>query len=287
MAYTADPFCTKLKKATTTEIESRGRWWATLGTCVASDSDGGLLVVCPVKLQMGDRFARDLAAYFRDPPIIASEASLESGRLDYVFRGTSALGGEHTMAVEVQALDTTGSLDAAKAAFEAGASDFFEKDFRFGFNWKMSIKTIVVQLLSKLSETHALGWSYAIILQDAFLAKMQELYDMKVTDMTMAPPEDVFRRAVGGDLLIHAYSLVPGRATHVMRGPKRYLVTRSQLIEMLQFPGEPVRAAQSVQEAIRRRGRSLLAADRLREHLKRCGLPSDLEDSLLSELQVV
>lgn len=255
-----------------------------MGTCVVSDSDGALLVVCPVKLQMGDRFARDLASYFRDPPIIASEASLESGRVDYVFRGMSVLGGEHTMAVEIQALDTTGTVDTAKAAFEAGAPNFFERNFEFGFNWKMSIKTIVVQLLSKLSEIHTLGWSYALVLQDVFLAKMRELYDMKVTEMTTVTPEDLLRRTVAGDLLIHAYSLVPGRVTHVLEGPKRYVITRSQLIEMLTFPGDSVKAARRVQEVTRKRGRSLLATDRLREHLKRCGLPSALEDSLLSEL---
>ncbi len=266
------------------EIEARGRWWATLGTCVVSDAEGELVVVCPVKLQMGDRFARDFASYFTGAPAIASEASLESGRADYLFRGVSLLGGEHTMAVEIQALDTTGTLDSAKAAFENGASDFFSRNFEFGFNWKMSIKTIIVQLLSKLSETHRLGWSYALVVQDVFLAKMQELYRVKVTDMTTARPEEVIRRASAGDLMIHAYSLTPGQVTHKLEGPKRYVVTRSQLLEMLTSPVDPSKASKKAQEALRKRGRSLLGAERLREHLQRCGLPTDLENALLREL---
>ncbi len=287
LAYQAeDIHCRKMKKATTEEIAKRGREWATLGSCVVSDLDGSPLVICPHKLEMGDRFVRDMSSYFVGDPTIVREVKLESGRVDWVLIGESPLRGNHTIALEIQALDTTGTggINDAKRAFKRGGESFTGKSFKYGFNWKMSIKTIMFQILSKFSETQKLDWSYVLVVQDAFLAKMKELYRMQVADVTGTPPREILRLSTESNVIIHAYSVVPGKATHRLANLQKYAVSRERLVEMVSLPTDAEQVRRRLLDAQTRRGRLPLPVGQLREHVERCAIPEKVRDSFLREL---
>ncbi len=288
LAYekTETAYCRKTKKATREELEQRGRWWATLGSCVVSDADGAPVVICPHKLEMGDRFVRDLMPYFHGNPQVIHEAALESGRVDWVLRGESVSGSLHTIAVEIQALDTTatGGINDAKRSFEHGDADFLARDFLFGFNWKMSIKTIIFQVLSKISETVELNWSYVLFVQDLFLRKMEELYNVKFAAADGKSPSEILSATLKGDLLIHAYRFEPGAVTHTLDGPAKFLVSRNQLIQMLALQTDRASVERRLGAAQASRGRPPLSREQLREHLQGCGIPEHLRDSLFREL---
>ena len=79
------------------------------------------------------------------------------------------------MGIELQALDTTGTVWPARHAFLAARGVALEpvpNEKPFGMNWKMTAKTILVQLNHKIGTFEALGKQLVLVLQDHLMNYM-------------------------------------------------------------------------------------------------------------------
>jgi hypothetical protein len=106
---------------------------------------------------------------------IVSEVAIPGGSVDYFL--VSARDGRAVdfVGVEFQALDTTGTVWPCRQEFLAkkGVLSMAERDARsFGINWKMTAKTILVQLHHKIQTFEAVNRKLVLVLQDDLMHYM-------------------------------------------------------------------------------------------------------------------
>jgi hypothetical protein len=107
--------------------------------------------------------------------------------------------------LELQTLDTTGTVWPERQRFLAAAGLSVPKkdvvsDKPFGMNWKMTAKTILVQLHHKIQTFEHLNKKLVLVIQDHLLAYMEKEFSFG----HLASP------ALDGDPLhLHAYALKP------------------------------------------------------------------------------
>ncbi|MGH7213224.1 MAG: NotI family restriction endonuclease [Tepidisphaeraceae bacterium] len=148
---------------------------------------------------------------------VVPEVSIPGGSVDYFLISTHRRKVKDFVAIELQALDTTGTLWPERQRFlhsvglPAKTRDVECPD-PFGINWKMSAKTILMQLHHKVETLQRLGKHLVLVVQDQFFAYMRDQFDFSaVTDAR-----------VGDSLHIHAYGL-----THGSRGWRLELASRA------------------------------------------------------------
>ena len=103
--------------------------------------------------------------------------------------------------IELQTLDTTGSLWSERAKLiQSKGVDVDESDLSpktFGMNWKMSAKTILIQMHHKIETFEHLSKHLVLVVQDCFRDYMAREFNFSH-----------FQQARQGDSLhIHSYSL--------------------------------------------------------------------------------
>lgn len=113
---------------------------------------------------------------------IVSEVSVPGGNIDYLL--TSIRGGKvrDFVAIELQTLDTTGTVwpDRQRFITSKGIPGASPKDLAnpksYGMNWKMTAKTILVQLHHKIQTLEALNKHLVLVVQDRLLAYMTRAF---------------------------------------------------------------------------------------------------------------
>jgi hypothetical protein len=138
-----------------------------------------LLAVCYSLLSKGDSFD------------FLKEVKTAAGFFDYVLFSHNHEKVVDYLCLEVQALDTCGS--AFKERMNLGLpslSTYNEKNY--GINWKMTSKTILTQLLTKLSYLEKTSKKLVLAVQDVFCAKL-------------FTPDMIHTTYRQGDLIVHSY----------------------------------------------------------------------------------
>lgn len=154
-----------------------------IGTCtVAYGKEGKPVVICPTRLtEKGQIFADCLHLLTTHEPgnelHVVSEVSIPGGSVDYFL--VSARGGKvkDFVGVEIQTLDTTGTVWPERQRFlkEVGVarSDKAESCHKkFGMNWKMTAKTILLQMHHKARTFEHINKKLALVIQDRLLSYM-------------------------------------------------------------------------------------------------------------------
>jgi hypothetical protein len=133
---------------------------------------------------------------------IVPEITVPGGSIDYVLASVKNGKVEDFVGIELQTLDSTGSIWPArqKLAHSIGLS-ITQKDLKavksFGMNWKMTAKTILVQLHHKIGTFETLNKHLVLVVQDRLEEYMQANFDFSP-----------FREARLGDSMhLHAYRL--------------------------------------------------------------------------------
>jgi hypothetical protein len=148
-----------------------------IGTCtVQYGKDGRHLLICPFRfLERRQVFTDCLQLLTLHEPgnelHVVPELSIPGGSVDYVL--ASVKGGKvmDFVGVELQTLDTTGTVWPARQRLleEKGvrvpAGDLASRK-SFGMNWKMTAKTILVQLHHKVQTFEHIGKHLALIVQN-------------------------------------------------------------------------------------------------------------------------
>lgn len=126
---------------------------------------------------------------------IVSEISVPGGSIDYILASARRGKVRDFVAIELQTLDTTGTVwpDRQRFLSSKGVQGIPQNDIlnrkSFGMNWKMTSKTILVQLLHKIQTFEALNKHLVLVVQDRLLNYMMTefVFDHLVDARTSDP----------------------------------------------------------------------------------------------------
>lgn len=182
-----------------------------IGTCtVAHGTERMAVMICPHRLlERRKIFVDSIHLLTLHEPgnelHIIPEVTLPGGNVDYFL--ASARGGKvrDFIGIELQTLDSTGTVWPERQRFlnslgiAAEASDV-ESEKPFGMNWKMTAKTILVQLHHKIETFEHLNKHLVLVVQDHLLAYMQREFSFG----HLANPA-----RLGDFMHFHGYALEP------------------------------------------------------------------------------
>lgn len=196
-----------------------------IGTCTVEYSKKPIMI-CPLRLlERRQIFIDCLHLLTGHEPgnelHIVSEITVPGGSIDYML--ASMRGGKvrDFVAIELQTLDTTGTVwpDRQRFITSKGIAGAKPEDLAnpksFGMNWKMTAKTILVQLHHKVQTLEALNKHLVLVVQDRLLAYMTR--EFRFGHLVPAHTSDpmhfhAYEMAIGADGT-HALSLASRLST--------------------------------------------------------------------------
>jgi len=171
----------------------------TIGTCsIRYGRDEKQIIICPYRLlERGQVFLDSLHLLtFHEPGNelhIVSEVAIPGGSVDYFLVSARDQKVIDFVGIELQTLDTTGTVWPTRQRFlqrqgVAATDDEIKHSKGFGMNWKMTAKTILVQLNHKIRTLENVNKHLVLVLQDYLLDYMQwafrfdHLHDARLGD---------------------------------------------------------------------------------------------------------
>ena len=209
-----------------------------IGTCtVLYGRTPGPVIICPTRLiDRRQIFIDCLHLLSTHEPgnelHIVSEVAVPGGSVDYFL--VSVRGGrvKDFVGIELQTLDTTGTVwpERQRLLRDLGVprDDKAESsDKTFGMNWKMTAKTILVQMHHKIQTFEHVNKKLALVTQDKLLAYMTREFNF---GHLSNPP------TVGDSMHFHAYRMAE-QPDHSYR----LTLDASVLSRLILYTGEPCR----------------------------------------------
>lgn len=170
----------------------------TIGACAVEHS-GSDLVICPHRFLQRDQIFLDCVHLLkgRGRFYVVPEITVPGGIVDYilVLRDGSQL--LDYIGIEIQALDTTSTGGIWDARTDI-VSNRVEGKYGYGINWRMSAKTILMQLHHKAEAFDTLKKKLVLVLQEPFMAYIER--EFTAGHLRAADPND--------PVWFHTYNLV-------------------------------------------------------------------------------
>ncbi len=154
-----------------------------IGTCtVAYGSESKPIVICPIRMTQGGQIFTDcihlLSTHEPGNELhVVSEVTIPGGSVDFFL--VSARNGKvkDFVGIEIQTLDTTGTVWPERQRFlrDVGVplKDKAEDSKKpFGMNWKMTAKTILLQMHHKARTFEHINKKLVLVIQDRLLNYM-------------------------------------------------------------------------------------------------------------------
>jgi hypothetical protein len=145
---------------------------------------------------------------------IVSEISIPGGSVDYFLVSAKAGRVRDFVGVELQTLDTTGTVwpERQRLLKELGVprkDDAEKSDKPYGMNWKMTAKTILIQMHHKTQTFEHVNRKLVLVAQDKLLTYMSKEFNF---GHLSNPP------TIGESVHFHAYSMTrqPDRSFRLM-----------------------------------------------------------------------
>jgi hypothetical protein len=180
-----------------------------IGTCIVSHGRfEAPLIICPARfLKQRQIFTDCLHLLTLHEPgnelHIVSEVFVPGGSVDYFLVSVREGQVKDFVGIEVQAVDTTGTVWDARQQFlqevgvvVPGTSPSLQR--RYGVNWKMTAKTTLVQMFHKVETFENISKRLVLVVQEQLLEYMQTEFDFTHLH---APAR------VGDSFHLHAYRL--------------------------------------------------------------------------------
>ncbi len=147
-----------------------------IGSCLVGYGENPL-IICPHRFLQHDRIfldslpllARGLEYY------VVPEITMPGGTIDYFLVATNGIEVRDYLGLEVQSLDTTASGGIWDARVDLGNGNFRES-YHYGINWKMSAKTILIQMHHKSAAFEGLGKKLVLAVQSEFYDYMTKAF---------------------------------------------------------------------------------------------------------------
>lgn len=147
---------------------------------------------------------------------VVTELTVPGGSIDYCIVSVRDGKARDFVGIELQTLDTTGTVWPERQRYLRGKGiSVRTRDTAspkpFGMNWKMTAKTILVQLHHKISDFEHLGKHLVLVMQDVLLSYMRREFDFGHIEGVRA----------GDPMHFHPYKLTPGAdAYHLKLGER-------------------------------------------------------------------
>jgi hypothetical protein len=179
-----------------------------IGTCTVSyGKENAPIVICPHRLMDKRQIFRDslhlLTGHQPGNEIhVVSEIVIPGGTVDFFVVSVSKKKIVDFVGLEIQTLDTTGTVWPERQKFlkSCGISikpSSENSDSRFGMNWKMTAKTILIQLHHKIQTFEHIKKHLVLAVQDPLLNYMQRKFSFS----------HVSKANVNDSMHFHSYSL--------------------------------------------------------------------------------
>ena len=134
---------------------------------------------------------------------VVREISIPGGNVDYVLLSVRGRNVKDFVGIELQTLDTTGSVWPSREEFllrssliETERASISQR--RYGMNWKMTAKTILLQLHHKIQTFDTLSKHLVVVVQDHLLDYLKDNFAFEHV-------RQVSR--IGDSLQFHSYTL--------------------------------------------------------------------------------
>lgn len=186
-----------------------------IGTCSVSygRSPKRRILICPFRLLERNQIFLDcihlLSMHEPGNELHAiSEVSVPGGSVDYFLVSVRNEVIRDFVGLELQTMDTTGSVWPARQQFLLSESVIDENDEsnhsqRYGMNWKMTAKTILIQLHHKIRTFEAVSKHLVLVIQDHLLEYLQSNFSFDhVSSVSRA----------GDSMQFHVYEMTKYRA---------------------------------------------------------------------------
>jgi hypothetical protein len=201
-----------------------------IGTCTVTHSNKDV-VICPHRFLERDLIFNDAAALIRHEAgnelHVIPEVGIPGGTVDYFLATTRNGRVRDFVGIEIQTLDTTGTLWPERQRFAQSkgivvkGSDA-DSTKSFGMNWKMTAKTILVQLHHKVRTFEEVNRHLVLAIQDVLLDYITG--EFTVAHLAEARPAH--------PLQLHAYSLSSAEAGALSMQLVRRLGTDTEGVAM-------------------------------------------------------
>lgn len=197
--------CVKVRKSEST---------VSIGTCtVAYGKNNNSVIICPHRLVENNQIFLDcihlLSLHEPGNELhIIPEISIPGGSVDYVFASVKNGKIKDFAGIELQTLDTTGSVWGYRQAFleSKGLKQAdFDKNATFGMNWKMTAKTILVQMHHKITTFENLNKHLVLVLQDCLMNYMKKEFSFE--HISTVPK-------IGDSFHFHCYQLLSNKNSY-------------------------------------------------------------------------
>lgn len=177
-----------------------------IGTCsvVHGTKNPKTVIICPFRFLERKQVFTDCIHLLThkepgDELHIVSEVAIPGGNVDYCLVAVRKGKVVDFVGIELQAVDTTGTVWPARQQFLSSINlgEKVSADTGFGMNWKMSAKTILVQLHHKVATFEHVGRYFVLVVQDHFMTEMMKSFSF----------DHVGEAKLGNHMHFHAYSL--------------------------------------------------------------------------------
>ena len=159
-----------------------------IGTCSVRYGRGKRdIIICPNRLlERRQVFTDCLHLLTQHEPgnelHVVPEVSLPGGSVDYFLVSAKKKKVKDFVAIEFQTIDTTGTVwperqRLLKTLRLSTRKKDIDSDKSFGMNWKMTAKTILVQLHHKVDTLEHVGKHFALVIQDCLLDYLRGQFD--------------------------------------------------------------------------------------------------------------
>lgn len=195
----------------------------TIGTCtmVYGHNTPRPVMICPFRLLERSQIFTDSAHLLtlHEPANelrIVPEVAVPGGSIDYCLASVRNGKPRDFVGIELQTMDSTGTVWPERQRFVRRCGVRVKKKDAespkgFGINWKMTAKTILVQLNHKIATFEHLGKRLVLVLQDCLLDYMRKAFAF-----------DHIQGVRGGDpMQFHSYELRKERAGYTLQLKER------------------------------------------------------------------
>ncbi len=196
--------CVKVRKSTPA---------ISIGTCtVAYGRNKDCVIICPHRLLENKQIFIDCIHLLtlHEPGNqlhIIPEVAIPGGSVDYVLASVKNGKVKDFVGIELQTMDTTGSVWGHRQAFlqSQGVVKTSTEESTFGMNWKMTAKTILVQMHHKVNTFETLNRHLVLVLQDCLMNYMRKEFDFGHISTNAK---------IGDSFHFHCYSLSVNRSKY-------------------------------------------------------------------------
>ena len=211
-----------------------------IGTCaVTHGKERRPMVICPYRLLERSQIFVDclhlLAAHEPGNALhVVPEVSVPGGSVDYFVTSVRDQRVVDFVGVELQTMDTTGSVWPARQRFldTASPSEVAEERTpirRYGMNWKMTAKTILVQLHHKIRTFSAINRHLVLVTQDDLLDYLRTNFDF----------DHVVEASRADAMHFHSYSFLETDGRYDLRLERRLSTDAEGVAACLGLNAEP------------------------------------------------